>query len=197
MKTIYYSNKEVSNRVSSGSADKSGFSLVEVMIALVILMVSMMGILRVFTYAVQYNTGNNMRSQALTVLQKEAEVYRSSKFVPSFQDANMRAGVKPVKEVTALDNTVYLVATTIDDNITTSAIEDDYDASKLALTPPQYPTFKLCQGPIRSSTGVYSTGAIHCTLKEIKIVVTPKATGTNSWQNSIKESTTIQRVMGN
>src|SRR5215207_7616928 len=61
---------------------EGGFSLIEITIALVILMVVVMGVFAAFTYATVYNTGNNWRSQALSVLQDEVETLRAVKFNP-------------------------------------------------------------------------------------------------------------------
>src|SRR5688572_17421353 len=60
---------------------ESGFTLIEAVIALVILMIVVTGVFAAFTYAATLNTGNSRRSQALSVLQKEVELLRSAKFV--------------------------------------------------------------------------------------------------------------------
>jgi len=59
-----------------------GFTLPEVLIAAVILIILAVGTLSVFSYVVRINRGENLRSQALTVMQKEVEHYRSLKYVP-------------------------------------------------------------------------------------------------------------------
>ncbi|MEJ7847282.1 MAG: prepilin-type N-terminal cleavage/methylation domain-containing protein [Pyrinomonadaceae bacterium] len=98
----------------------SGFSLIEVIIALVILMIVVMGVFAAFTYATVYNTGNSRRSQALSVLQQEVELLRSLKFnpvvAPAVIDARLAGGVKTAQTVTAADNSVYLVNVTVDDD---------------------------------------------------------------------------------
>ena len=50
------------------------------------------GTLTVFSYAVRINRGNNLRTQALSVLQLEVEYYRSLKFVPVGTDAALNHG---------------------------------------------------------------------------------------------------------
>lgn len=79
-------NKNASVFFQIREKKEDGFTLVEVIIALVILMISVMGIFAVFTYATVYNTGNSMRSQALSTLQKEVEMIRSAKFTPTITD---------------------------------------------------------------------------------------------------------------
>src|SRR4051794_26687077 len=64
---------------------QSGFTLVEVMIAGAIMIILCIGTMTVFTHAVKINSGNNLRSQAQSVLQAEVEYYRSLKFVPGAQ----------------------------------------------------------------------------------------------------------------
>lgn len=61
----------------------AGFTLIEVITATLIMVVLCVGTLSVFSYVVKLNEGNNLRSQALTVLQAEAELYRSYKYVPN------------------------------------------------------------------------------------------------------------------
>ena len=60
----------------------AGFTLIEVMVAASIMIILCVGTLSVFAYAIKLNLGNNLRSQALTVLQAEAEFYRSLRFKP-------------------------------------------------------------------------------------------------------------------
>jgi prepilin-type N-terminal cleavage/methylation domain-containing protein len=60
---------------------ESGFTLIEAVIALVILLIVVAGVFAAFTYSATLNTGNSRRSQALSVLQKEVELLRSAKFV--------------------------------------------------------------------------------------------------------------------
>ncbi len=57
---------------------QSGFSLIEVVLALVILLVALLGVFLSFTYAISYNAGNNSRSQALAILQQQVEKMRRS-----------------------------------------------------------------------------------------------------------------------
>ncbi len=79
-------NKDGSGFSQIKKKNENGFTLVEVIIALVILMISVMGIFAAFAFATVYNTGNSMRSQALSTLQKEVEMIRSAKFTPTITD---------------------------------------------------------------------------------------------------------------
>jgi len=66
--------------------NEAGFTLVETVIALVILLIAVLGVFGAFTYAIRFNTGNSARSQALSVLQREVESLRSAKFTPTITD---------------------------------------------------------------------------------------------------------------
>ena len=63
--------------------DEAGFSLVEVMIAMVVLLIGLLGVSLTYTSAVRYNAGNNLRLQSLAILQQEVEMTRSAKFTPT------------------------------------------------------------------------------------------------------------------
>jgi prepilin-type N-terminal cleavage/methylation domain-containing protein len=148
---------------------EDGFSLVEVVVALLVMTVLAMGTLTVFTYTVQHNRGNNIRSQSLSILQQEAEIYRSAKFTATITDSSLLGGTKTAKTVTSADGTVFEVNITVDNDPTTPTVID--------------------------SSETLSSGAA-CTLKEIKIAVTPKSAEA-AWITFIKTDVTIQRVRGN
>src|SRR5688500_18633015 len=66
-----------------GSKSQTGFTMIEMVIALVILFVAVMGVFAAITYATRFNNGNNQRSQASAVMQREIELLRSAKFTPT------------------------------------------------------------------------------------------------------------------
>jgi Tfp pilus assembly protein PilV len=107
--------------------DERGLSLVEVVVALLVLMVAVLGVFAAFTYSTIYNTGNSRRSQALSVLQAEVETLRSVKFnpPPAVIDATLAGGVKADKTVVAADGSSYLVQTTVDDDPFTAGVQTD------------------------------------------------------------------------
>ena len=61
---------------------KNGFTIPEVIVAGTIMIILCVGTLTAFSFAIQINRGNNLRMQALSVLQEQVEFYRSIKFVP-------------------------------------------------------------------------------------------------------------------
>lgn len=106
--------------------NENGFSLVEVIIAMVILLIVLLGVFITFAYAVNYNAGNSSRSQALAVLQQEVEVMRSAKFTPEVTDTTLTGGTKAPKSVTSGNGNKFIVTTNVDnDPSTPTIIEDD------------------------------------------------------------------------
>lgn len=62
---------------------QAGFTMIEMVIALVILFIAILGVFAAITYATKFNRGNSQRSQALAVMQREIELLRSAKFTPA------------------------------------------------------------------------------------------------------------------
>ena len=106
----------------SGSRE-AGFTLMEVVIAMVILLVALFGVFGSFTYAVNFNAGNNSRSQALAVMQQEVELMRSAKFTPTITDASLTGGTKTPKPITSADGNKFTVAITVDNNPFTAGVQ--------------------------------------------------------------------------
>lgn len=106
-------------------SNQAGFSLVEVIIALVILLIALLGVFYTFTYAVGYNSGNTQRSQALQILQQEAETIRAAKYSPYLIDYVLIGGEKTPKVVTTADGNIYLVEIIIDDDPFTDGVQVD------------------------------------------------------------------------
>lgn len=111
---------------ATDSYKEDGFSLIEALIALVILLVAVLGVFATFAYAINYNSGNSSRAQALAVLQQEVELVRSAKFTPIQTDnypqatpddgrRDITGGVKPVRIVTSANNYSFKVRTTVVD----------------------------------------------------------------------------------
>ncbi|MDQ4123790.1 MAG: prepilin-type N-terminal cleavage/methylation domain-containing protein [Acidobacteriota bacterium] len=138
-------------KIDSGSSrfsepretDERGFTLIEAIIAMVILTVCMLSVVTVFTYALRNNTGNNTRSQALAVLQREVERLRAAKFIPSTNgtDELLKGGTKAVRNENGADGSTYQVQIVVDN----------------------YPFNDGVPGNDESTT----------TLKEITVIVTP------------------------
>ena len=113
------------NRKNSAAIRKgeNGFTLIEVIIAMVIFLVVILGVFAAFTYAVAFNSGNSKRSHALSVLQRKVEEMRSAKFTPTATDNMLLGGTKPAETFTAADNFIYSVQITVDDDPFTDGVQ--------------------------------------------------------------------------
>ena len=153
---------------------EAGFSLVEVSIAMVIILVALLGIFSVFTYAIQYNAGNKSRAQALAVLQQEVERYRSAKFTSTFTDSyaptnpdngtrDITGGTKAARIVTPTNGRIFRVNVVVDNDPLTAGIQGE---------------------------------AVPTALKEIEIRVT-LASPSPGWQTAVPATIVMRRVRGN
>src|SRR5436190_8400918 len=105
------------------AAKKSnGFTIPEVIIAGTIMIILCVGTLSVFSYVVKINRGNNLRMQALTVLQAKVEYYRSLKFVPGLQTSadlpnhrvgDLLVGPHTLSSITSPDGRVFTITATV------------------------------------------------------------------------------------
>jgi type II secretory pathway pseudopilin PulG len=79
------------NYTKPGFEKNGGFTLIEVLIAGSLMIILCVGTLSVFSFVVKLNRGENVRMQALSVLQKKVEFYRSLKFAPSGTSTDLAA----------------------------------------------------------------------------------------------------------
>lgn len=131
------------NKLICKKKDEAGFSLLEATVAIVILLIVLLSVFSVFTYSVIYNTGNNTRSQALSILQREIELVRSYKFTPTVTDTELTGGTKASKFVTSADGTSFKVAVVIDDDPLTAGTQTDATKTIKDITITVTPTNKV------------------------------------------------------
>lgn len=131
------------NKLIFKKRDEAGFSLLEATVAIVILLIVLLSVFSVFTYSVIYNTGNNTRSQALSILQREIELVRSYKFTPTVTDTELTGGTKASKFVTSADGTSFKVAVVIDDDPLTTGTQTDATKTIKDITITVTPTNKV------------------------------------------------------
>lgn len=93
---------------------EGGFTLIEVIIAASLMLVLVVGVLSAFSYATNINRANNIRSQALTILQDQAEYYRGLSFRRGGTDQNLNAGTYVVGEKTSGDGLKFNVKVIIE-----------------------------------------------------------------------------------
>jgi len=102
---------------------ESGFSLIEVTIAMMVLLVGLLGVTLSYTWAVRFNAGNNLRMQSLAILQQETEQFRSAKFTSVVTDSVLLGGVKSAKTMTTADGNKFTIETTVDDDPFSSGVQ--------------------------------------------------------------------------
>lgn len=147
---------------------EKGFTLPEVLVAAVIMIILAVGTLSVFAYVVRINRGENLREQALSVMQKEIEHYRSLKFVPD------SSGLTST-ELNARSRSQITVGGPF------------YSADGR-----QFDLFVTIVNVLPSG----STDAT-CNLKEITIEAKPTVAERDAWLQSLDTSVTFQRVRSN
>lgn len=117
------SNKSHSINGSRDAMGESGYSLIEVVIAMVVFQVVAIGIIVAFTYAVSFNAGNNSRSMAVAIMQAEVESVRAAKFTPNMVDTPLLGGVKARRIVTNAQGFKFRVDISVDDNPSVSGVQ--------------------------------------------------------------------------
>jgi type II secretory pathway pseudopilin PulG len=171
-----------------------GFTLVEAVIALLIIMIALLGVFSVFTYAITYNAGNKARAQSLAILQQEVERYRAAKFngvpetdnfTPGNPDDGRRditGGRKADRVVTATNGMSFTVRVSVDN---APFVPNTPDPPFLDIPQDEAYTCLSPQGD-----------PVDCTLKEITIEVRLAAPNPG-WQTATPVRTVLRRVRGN
>ena len=114
--------------------NESGFSLIEVTIAMMVLLVGLLGVTLSYTWAVKFNAGNNLRMQSLAILQQEVEQFRSAKYTSVVTDSILLGGVKTPKTITTADGNKFTIETTIDDDPFTGNVQVDQSKTLKSIT---------------------------------------------------------------
>ncbi len=103
-----YTAKVESLNYPSERASEGGFTLIETMISIVIMVISVLGMASLFTYAINYNSGADARQQAMAVAQKRMERLRDV----AFTHASLNATAGTSEDVTSAGRQ-FRVTTTI------------------------------------------------------------------------------------
>lgn len=151
-------------------SDERAFTIPEVIVASFILIIICVGTAQTFVFATRINRGNNLRMQALAVLQREVEEFRSFKFTPINPDARLNGGSYPNYKTggsapVSADGRAFNISVTIDNDVATGGIQ----------------------------TGNEST----TTFKEITIRAIPQVAESEGWLQNLGTEVTIQRVRSN
>ncbi|MDH3493978.1 MAG: type II secretion system GspH family protein [Acidobacteriota bacterium] len=152
----------------SSTVGSSGFTLIEVILAGTLMIILAIGILMVFSNVVERNRGENLRMQALSVLQKDVEHYRSLKFVPVGTSSELTGGTYPnIRTRTGEDGRVFVISVTIDNDPAMAGIQTSVEVAEA-----------------------------DCKFKEIVIQAVPQI-AESGWLSNLKTNVTVQRVRSN
>lgn len=150
----------------------TGFTIPEVIIAGTLMIVLCVGTLSVFAYVVKINRGNNLRMQALSVLQAKVEYYRSLKFVPGLEttadlpnhrNIDLYAGAHTLSSITTPDGRIFNITSNVTNAAPVSGPNDE----------------------------------AHCQFKTITITAVPQVAERDAWLQNLHTDVTIQRVRSN
>ncbi|MDM7922775.1 MAG: prepilin-type N-terminal cleavage/methylation domain-containing protein [Pyrinomonadaceae bacterium] len=112
---------------TSSKTANGGFTLIEVSVAMVVVLIALLGVFMTITYAITWNAGNNSRAQALAILQEEVERLRSAKFTPYFTDDGLRGGIQSTRTVTSPNGGVFSVRVQVDNDPAAAGIQTEAD----------------------------------------------------------------------
>lgn len=104
---------------------EKGFTLIETTCALVIILISLLGVAFSFTYAIMYNAGNQSRAQALALLQQEVEQIRAAKFTPTVTDTALTGGIKASRSVLSPTGVHFTIQSSVDNDPFTDGVQDE------------------------------------------------------------------------
>jgi prepilin-type N-terminal cleavage/methylation domain-containing protein len=184
-------SEQSQNDPTTGHRNEDGFTLIELIISMVILLVVVLGAFSMLVAAISLNAGNKARSQATAVLQQEVERYRSAKFNSTTTDSfesplapdlcringlrDLRGRERSECLVIANDGSgrTYTVSSLVDNQ---PAVHDIQTESYSCLSPQDVP--------------------IPCTIKEITIEVR-LAEPNPGWQTAVPVRAIFRRVRGN
>jgi prepilin-type N-terminal cleavage/methylation domain-containing protein len=168
-----------------------GFTLIEVVISMVILLVVVLGAFSMLALSITYNAGNKSRSQATAVLQQEVERYRSAKFNATSTDSSENPTtpglclITGMRDLRGREKSACLVIANDGSGRTFSVSSSvDNDPSVHGIQVESY----VCQSP--------QGAAIPCTMKEITVEV-QLAEPNPGWQISVPVRAIVRRVRGN
>jgi prepilin-type N-terminal cleavage/methylation domain-containing protein len=80
---------------SGNSASQRGFTLIETVVAMVVMMVAALGIASLFTYSIRYNSGGEDRAVAISIAQQQMEQLRSVSFSDSLLNVTAATDLTP------------------------------------------------------------------------------------------------------
>ena len=103
-------------------ADQSGFTLLEAVIALVLMLIVALGSASLFSFSVYNNSGASDRATSLAIAQQGIERLRSAQFSSTATDIRLNAGAQAPTIITS-EGRQFRLSVVVDDNPSTLAID--------------------------------------------------------------------------
>jgi len=138
-------------KVECDGLSQSGFTLLEVTIALVLMMIVALGSASLFTFSIYNNSAGTDRASALAIAQEALETLRSAQFDPR-TTSTLLAGGSTVQSNIVRSGRIFVLTKTIDDNPSTTAV-DVNTASTLKLITVSVTPQSIGQGWGSGTTG--------------------------------------------
>lgn len=113
---------------AAGSADERGFSIIEVCIALLILLIASLGVATAFAFSIHNNSSAGDRAVAAALAQQRMEQLRN---LP-FNDAALNATANPVVQVVNSTGAAYVNGVGRPYRVTTTITDIDTDTNPAA-----------------------------------------------------------------
>jgi type II secretory pathway pseudopilin PulG len=152
---------ERSRLMKSDLRKSNGFTLVEVIVAGSLMVILCVGTLTVFSYVVKVNRGENIRMQALSVLQQKVEHYRSLKFSPYGTSTDLNARTESIVDtLTSADGRQFNILVSIDDDPATAGIQTDATS--------KFKEIKITAVPVTAETGWLSNLRTTVTIQRVR-----------------------------
>jgi Tfp pilus assembly protein PilV len=113
--------------------NQCGFSLIEAVIALLLMLVVALGSASLFSFSIYNNSGGSDRATSLAIAQQELERLRSARFNSTTTDASLSGGTR-VQTGLVRDQRKFKMTVTIDDNPSTATTDIDPATSLKGIT---------------------------------------------------------------
>ncbi|HKO97891.1 MAG TPA: prepilin-type N-terminal cleavage/methylation domain-containing protein [Pyrinomonadaceae bacterium] len=119
--------------LSKGNHCEAGFTLIEAVIALLLMMIVALGSASLFSFSIYNNSGGSDRATSLAIAQEALEVLRSAQFNATTTDASLNGGTT-VQAAVVRDGRTFRVTRTIDDLPSTAAVDIDATTTLKGIT---------------------------------------------------------------
>ena len=116
----------------AGRVGESGFTLLEAIIALLLMLIVALGSASLFSFSIYNNSGGSDRATSLAIAQQELESLRSAQFNATTTDASL-AGATTVQTV-VVERRTFRLTTTIDDVPATTGPDVDPTTNLKGIT---------------------------------------------------------------